>query len=145
MTRDELIYKFVQDYDIEVPADLIENEYRLCLADMRHRIVYSQMAGENIYCSGLILEMPESMKKELWEEACHIAKESIVYADILKRNSFTVSFEEKLEKAKEIACTQNTDLDFVRSFFGDDFSLLEGDIKRRKVEDWICETASEQI
>ncbi|MCD8152209.1 MAG: hypothetical protein LUD71_03865 [Clostridiales bacterium] len=45
-TREDLWRKYVKQYDIDVPDELIENEENFISLDIRHRIKYQVMAGE---------------------------------------------------------------------------------------------------
>lgn len=138
ISNEDAIRKFVRAYDIVVPEELVAEEYRLCMMDMKHKMVYGQMAGTHQMNA---LEQAEALKAardELMEVAYLTVKEELVMKDVIARVGFTVTPEELQRFAEAMAKRQNTTLDMVKRLFGEDFSLLTGDLKRQKAEDWIC-------
>lgn len=45
--------------------------------------------------------------------------------------------QELQDYAEAMARRQNTTMDMVRRFFGDDLALLAGDVRHQKAEEWI--------
>ena len=46
ISKEGAIRRFVEHYDMEVPPDLVEEEFQISLMDMRHRMVYAGMSGD---------------------------------------------------------------------------------------------------
>ena len=125
ISKEGAIRRFVEHYDMEVPPDLVEEEFQISLMDMRHRMVYAGMSG------GPQLN-PLEQRAALEE-----MKEELVMKELMKRDEFAVSPEELHEYAEEMVVKQNTDMEMIKRFFGEDLAMLETDVKRRKAEDWI--------
>lgn len=137
ISKEGAIRKFVRAYDIEVPRELVEEEYQLCLTDMRHKMVYGQMAGShhmNLYEQA---QAVQDAQEELMEVAYFTVKEELVMKALMTREEFSVTDQELEAYAEAMARRQNTTMDMVRRFFGDDLALLAGDVRRQKAEEWI--------
>ena len=134
--RDEKWRRFVLDYDIEVPKEIVEQEYRLVRADMKHRMMYAQMSGgESHVFSDMELDAQDD---EIREAALFEAKEMPVLRDLAKRLDITVTPDELLAEAEAIARRQGSPVDELRRFFGEDLSLLERDVRDNKIRAWAC-------
>ena len=128
---------FVEAYDIEVPEERIEEEYRFIRADIKHRMVYDQMGGGEIhFFPDAELDQQED---ELRAAAIFEAKEPLVLRDLAKKLDVEVTHDELLAEAEAIAQRQNTPLDGLKRFFGDDFALLERDVREAKIRKWACD------
>lgn len=144
ISKEGAIRKFVRSYDIPVPEELVQEEFQLCLADMKHKMVYSQMAGQ---LSLNPLEQAQALQdsqEELLEVAYFTVKEDLVMKELLKEDRFSVTAQELQTYAQDLAKRQNTTMDMVRRFFGEDLSLLEGDARRKKAEDWIYQQVTQE-
>ena len=139
ISKEGAIRKFVRAYDIPVPEELVAEEYRLCMMDMKHKMVYGQMAGTHNMNPMEQAEALKDAREELMEVAYLTVKEELVMKDVIARGNFTVTQEELQAFAEAMAKRQNTTLDMVKRLFGEDFALLTGDLKRQKAEDWICQ------
>lgn len=137
ISREGAIRKFVRAYDIPVPEELVQEEYQLCLADMKHRMVYDQMAGTLGMNPMEQAQAIQDSQEELMEVAYFTVKEELVMKALLPREDFSVTAQELRDYAQDLAQRQNTTIEMVQRFFGEDFSLLEGDVRRKKAEDWI--------
>ena len=138
MSYNENVWRaYVAAYDIEVPQWRIDEELRLIEADMKHRMMYEQMSG------GAMHLFPEQelaeQKDELMAAALFEAKEPLVLRDLTKKLDVTVTPEELLAEAEAMAERQNTTIDQIKRFFGEDLSLLERDVRENKIRTWACE------
>ncbi|MBQ9147997.1 MAG: hypothetical protein IJX69_00325 [Oscillospiraceae bacterium] len=137
ISKEGAIRRFVRAYDIPVPRELVEEEYHLCVMDMKHKMVYGQMAGSHNMNPMEQAEALKESQEELMEVAYLSVKEDLVMKDVIAKGDFTVTPEELRQYAEAMAKRQNTTIEMVKRFFGEDFSLLAGDVKRQKAEDWI--------
>ncbi|MBQ9315303.1 MAG: hypothetical protein IJ203_00630 [Atopobiaceae bacterium] len=127
---------YVLAYDIEVAQEDVEEELYRVRADMKHRMIYAQMTGAETH---LFPEMElEEQKDALVEAAIFEVKEPLVLKDLTKRLGITVTPEELLAEGEAIARRQNSTLDEVKRFFGQDLAFLERDVRERKIRDWAC-------
>ena len=134
--KEALWHDYVEAYDIEVPAERIEEEYTLIRADMKHRMMYDQMSGGEMHLFPNV-ELAEQ-EDELRAAALFEAKEPLVLRELTKKLDFGVTYEELLAEAKAMAKRQNTTVDELKRFFGDDLALLERDVREGKIRDWAC-------
>lgn len=137
MNEEEKIRRFVMEYSIEVPKQAVENELNYIRMEMRHRMNYDTLTGGGHHLDpyGEL----EQMKDQLYQAAYFEAKYDLVIKDIIARQNFSITREELEEEAAAMAQRQHSTVDLVRRFFGEDLSMLEKDVKRRKAEQWICQ------
>ncbi len=141
ISREEAIRRFIIDYPIEVPEEMLDAEVELIYADMRHRMTYATMAGRS-HGNPIEQEMElKEMSEDIAEIALFNVKEELVMKELMARDEFEVTAEELKERANEMARKENTTIDFIKKFFGENFEMLESDLRRRKAEDWIYEQA----
>ena len=124
---------YVLAYDIEVPEERLQQEYELVRADMKHRMMYEQMAGgsAHIFPDAELTEMEE----ELRAAALFEAKEPLVLRDLTEKFDVEVTPEELLAEAEAMAKRQNTTLDEIKRYLGDDLALLERDVRENKLRE----------
>ena len=137
MSYNEEVWRaYVLAYDIEVPQDEVEEELYIIRSDMKHRMIYDQMSGGGMH---LFPDQElEEQKDELVEAAIFEVKEPRVLKDLSKKLGIEVSPEELLAEGEAIAKRQNSTLDEVRRFFGQDLAFLERDVRERKIREWAC-------
>ncbi len=131
--------RYVEAYEIDVPAGRVEEEYELIRADMKHRMMYAHMSGAETHIFPDV-ELDEQ-EGALRAAALFEAKEPLVLRDLTKKLGIVVTPEELLAEAEEMARRQNTTVDELKRFFGDDLSLLERDVRENKIRDWACKQA----
>lgn len=88
ISKEGAIRRFVRAYDIEVPRELVEEEYQLCLTDMRHKMVCGQMTGShhmNLYEQAQVVQ---DAQEELMEVAYFTVKEELVMKALMNREDF---------------------------------------------------------
>lgn len=136
MTRDDKIRTFVEAYDIEVPADRVENELNYIKTQLRHGMQYDTMTGGSPHLFPAA-EL-EAQRTELERLAFFEVKQELVIKDVIAKKDFVVTKEELEAEAEAMARRQNCTVEMIRGFFGADLTMLERDVKIRKAEDWIC-------
>lgn len=135
MTREDKWKAYVESYDVEVPEEKIENEMNLIWMDLRHQMQYDSMAGLGTH---LFPQMElEEKKDEIRAAAVFEVKSELVMKNLLGTLNITVSREELEAEAEAMAKRQNTTIEMVKGFFGEDLSMLERDVKERKAMDWV--------
>ena len=137
MSYDENAWRaYVLAYDIEVPKEDVEEELYRIRVDMKHRMMYAQMSGAETH------RFPEAELAEqtdaLMEAAIFEVKETLVLKDLTKKLDIQVTAEELLAEGEAIAQRQNTTLDQVKRFFGQDLGFLERDVRENKIRAWAC-------
>jgi FKBP-type peptidyl-prolyl cis-trans isomerase (trigger factor) len=134
MTRDELWRRYVMAYDVEVSEEAIENERAYIELDLRHRMQYDRLSGGGAHLfPGQELAEQED---ELLAAATFEAKEPLVVRELASRLGLEVMPAELEAEAKTIAESQQTTVEALRSFFGDDLAMLRRDVIERKAIDW---------
>lgn len=139
--KDALWREYVEAYDIDVPAARIEEEYELIRADLKHRMMYEQMSGgeAHLFPDAELADQEDGLRAAALFEA----KEPLVLRDLTKKLDVSVSYEELLAEAEDVAKRQNTTVDNLKRFFGDDLALLERDVRESKIRDWVCGQANQ--
>ena len=136
---DALLLKIASNVGIAVPEEQIEEETDLQLIGRYQSMKYAAMGN------GGMVELMNLDKDALRAEVrADVEKELIcdkVIKAILKAEDPEVTPEELQREAERIARQQNTDMELVKRFFGDDLSGLTRDVKIRKVRDLVYESA----
>ena len=137
MSYDEEAWRaYVLAYDVAVSQEDVEEELYRIRADMKHRMMYAQMAGGEMHPFP-DMELAEQADA-LMEAAIFEVKEPLVLKDLTKKLDIQVTAEELLAEGEAIAQRQNTTLDEVKRFFGQDLGFLERDVRENKIRAWAC-------
>ncbi len=128
---------YVAAYIIDVPEEKVAAEEDLIRMDMVHRMRYAAMAGGEFHPFPQ-LEV-EEQKDEIHAAAVFEVKSELVVKDIIAKQNFTVTPAELEAEAEAMAKRQNTTVDEIRRFFGEDLAMLAGDIRRNKAIAWALE------
>ena len=139
ISKEGAIRKFIQQYEIEVPQELVEEEFKLCILDMKHKLVYGQMTGSSCMNPLEQAQALEEAQEELREVAYHTVKEDLVMRELLKQDRFRATAKELEAYGQAMAQRQKTSMEMIRKFFGKDLHLLESDVRRQKADAWIYE------
>ena len=124
---------FVESYDIHVPEETVENEFRYITLEMRHRLQYDTLTNHTPHINARAeLAARENEYRKL---AYYEAKTELVTKKLLADWQPAVTHEELEKEASALAVRQNTTVDMVKRFFGEDLAMLERDIKERKVRE----------
>ena len=133
-TRDELWREYVAEYDVEVPEERIENELAFIELDLRHRMQYDRLTGgaDHFFPGRELAAQEEGLRAAAMFEA----KAPLVLKELIAKLSIEVSHEELEAEAKAMAERQNSSVEAIKYFFGDDLSMLRRDCLERKAIDW---------
>lgn len=123
--------KAVKAYEIEVPDELVENEVAYFTAQAKHCLQYDALTGGGDH-PFVALEVEQQMD-DIREAAYFEAKSELILKAELKANPPVVTAEELQAEAEALCERENTTMDFVRRFFGDDLKGLESDLRRKKI------------
>ena len=136
---DALLMKIAADRGIAVPEEQIEAETDLQVIGRFQSMKYAAMGN------GGIAELMNLDKDALREEAREdVIKELTidkVLKAIIKAEDIQAAPEELEREAERIVREQNTNMEMVKRFFGDDLSGLAGDVRIKKARDLVYETA----
>lgn len=138
-TREDIWEKYVKQYDIDVPAELIENEENYIALDIQHRIKYQVMAGGASAADSDAL--PGLQNLNIHEQAVFEAKADLVIKSIQEKQNFSVTQEELEAAAADMTKRLNASPDMIRMFFGNDLSMLKTDLLKQKAIDWAISQA----
>lgn len=137
MDREEAFRRYVEQYDIEVPAEKLENELNYIRLEMRHRMQYDTLTTGALHIFPQ-LELAQQ-EEELRAAAFYEAKSELVMKDLLKKLDPAVTPEELAAEAEAMAIRQSTTVAMLKSFLGEELAMLERDVKENKVKDWILQ------
>ncbi len=137
--RAEVLKRFVLAYDIEVPAETVENELQAIKLDLRHRRHYEALSSGDFlpYLSYLSDDL-DKQEDELRELAFYEVKSELVIKEVIAELGFDASPEELEREAESIAKREQSTMELVRRFFGEDLAGLRDAVRRNKAIDWIC-------
>ena len=137
MDREEAFRRYVEQCDIEVPAEKLENELNYIRLEMRHRMQYDTLT------TGALHLFPQAelaeREAELRGAALYEAKSELVMKKLLAELHPVVAPEELAAEAEAMAVRQNTTVAMLKRFFGEDLAMLERDVKENKVKDWVLQ------
>ncbi|VEH02878.1 trigger factor [Slackia heliotrinireducens] len=132
--------RFVEDYDIDVPEEAIENELRYVELQLRHNMQYDRLAGGDMHMFPT-RELDEQ-REEMRAAAVFEAKEPRVIKAIVAERGIDVTYEELEAEAEAIAKRQNSTIEEVKRFFGEDLGMLRRDVLDQKAREWACNQIS---
>lgn len=133
---EEKLQQYIEAQCLTVPQDMIENELSLLVTELQCRRRYENLAGGGpLSYSQRELELKMA---ELRVEAVHSVKTRLVIQQVIKEQHIQVSSEELELEARAIAARKDMPIEMVRGFLGDNFEMLETDLKERKAIEYIC-------
>lgn len=122
---------------IKIPADELEQEVKLLNAEAAHKRQYDALMN------GMSTDMSQP-SEEAWEglklQALRNLRIQHLIDETIRKEDFKVTKEELEEEANALAKRQNTSLDMVRGFFGEDFALLKRDVLEKKALEYLQST-----
>lgn len=135
MDNEKKIRQAILRYDIEVPSEKFQEEYEYIRMQLLHRMRYDTLTGgdHHFYAQDELASMDE----EIREAALFEAKEALVLKDVIRSQGITVTREELEQEAISIARRQNSTVEMLRKFFGDDLAMIERDIQKQKAREWL--------
>ncbi|MBQ8563115.1 MAG: hypothetical protein IJ443_04410 [Firmicutes bacterium] len=135
-SRESKVRDYIKRYEIEVPKELVIEEYEYMCQAMNQKMRYQAMGtGPSLQ---EMQQEAEQYLDEMKEEAYFSVKMDLVLKEIIARENFAVTREELEVEAEAMAQRQNTSVEMIKSFFGEELAMLETDVKQRKAMDWIC-------
>ena len=135
--REEAWRKYVDSYDVDVSDDAIESELEYLKLALRHNMQYDRLTGGDAHF--FPQRELDRQEDELRAQAVFEAKEPLVLKHIIAEQAFAVTQDELEAEAEAMAERQDSTIEMVKKFFGDDLKLLERDVLERKAIDWACE------
>lgn len=118
---------------IEVPEDMLEEEIYMLNVQAAHNRQYANLSGQ--------LSMQELMAssanadeaiEQLKAQALMNLRVDLLLAKTIEEQDFELTTEELEAEAEAMAKRQNTSVDMIKSFFGEDLSGLRRDLLERK-------------
>lgn len=133
--EDALLDKILEATDIEVPQALVDEEVRMMVLELNHRMKYEGLAT-GIYLS---LTQDEIAERLVFfkEEAFKLVKTRLVLRSIIESGKLDVTEEELEEEAKALSVRQQMPIERVKDFLGKDLEPLRDDLLVRKAIDSI--------
>lgn len=140
MTKEQAFNKFVKLYDIEVPEERVQEMFEYFLLQAKHNMQYDTMINGNVHLNktGELAAMEDEMREAAYMEA----KTDLVMKELIKKLDPEVTEEDLQNKAEEIMKKDNTSLDMIHRFFGQDLAGLKRAVQEDKVKDYILEQVS---
>jgi len=133
--KDKILEKVLEANDIEVPQDLIDDEVRMMVLEMNHRMKYESLAtGASL---DFTQEDLDARLEEFKAEAFKLVKTRLVLKGIIAAENLKVSKEELEKEAKALSVRQQMPVEMVKDFLGEDLELLKDDLLVRKAIDFV--------
>ena len=128
--EDEALARLVEQSGIEPPADAVERELQMMVAELDQRMKFRMGQDE------LIALMSGGMKEKMEElkgDAYRIAKTDAVLKDYIRRGAFEISDEELEREALAMSERLGMGIEVVRAFLGEDYGSLRYDLQVQRV------------
>jgi FKBP-type peptidyl-prolyl cis-trans isomerase (trigger factor) len=137
--KDAVIDKVLEAHDIEVPQALVDEEVRMMVFELNHRMKYEGLA------TGTYLSLTQdeiAVRLEIFKkEAFKLVKTRLVLRSIIESAKLDVTEEELEEEAKAISVRQQMPIEMVKDFLGEDLEPLRDDLLVRKAIAFIIANA----
>ena len=142
LIRVQLLEELMKRVDFDLPESMYENEVRQLATGLFQQMRYDAMA------QGKILDIfgpqAEERIRQAQEGAIWEIKRDLLMDALLQAVQVPVTDEDLEREAGEIAGRQNTTVEELRSFFGEDLALLRKDVQVRKTLDLLKKWAVPQ-
>ena len=132
-TEDALLEAVLRTHDVEVPQDLVDDEVRMMVLELNHRLKYESLTSGR-YAGLTQAEMADRME-EFRKEAFKLVKTRLVLKRIIEAEHLEVTREELEEEARAISIRQQMPIEMVKDLFGEDLEPLREDLLVRKAID----------
>ena len=139
---DKLLLKMAEEKGISIPEEEIEAETDIQLSGRYQSMKYAAMGSGNM--AELMTLDRDALREETREAVIKELTIDKVIKEIVKTEDIQVTAEELTREAERIAREQNSSMEMVKRFFGDDFSGLSGDVKIKKARDLVYERATKK-
>ncbi|WP_206812967.1 trigger factor [Paradesulfitobacterium ferrireducens] len=137
--KDAIIDKVLEANDIEVPQDLVDDEVKMMVIELKHKMKYESMSSSG-YFDFMQDDMADRME-EFREEAFKLVKIRLVLKGIIEAENFEVTKEDLEVEAKAISVRQQMPIEMVKDFLGEDLESLKDDLLVRKAIDFVYANA----
>ncbi|MBN1317324.1 MAG: hypothetical protein JXA42_17710 [Anaerolineales bacterium] len=132
---DAIIEKILEANDIEAPQDLVDYETRMMAVELYKNRQYERMlSGEDLgFMPDDMADHMEALSKKAFKQV----KTRLILEGIIEAENLQITQEELEAEAKAIAVRQQTPVEAVKDFLGEDLALLKDDLLVRKAIDLI--------
>ncbi len=133
--KDAVLEKVLEANQIEVPQDLVDDEFTMMILEFNHKMKYESLASGSFI--GLTQDEIADRTEKFKEEAFKIVKTRLVLKGIIEAENLEVTKDELEEEAKAISIRQQVQIEMVKDFLGEDLELLKDDLLVRKAIDYV--------
>lgn len=139
LTKEWLLDAVIEKNDIYIPPEQIAGETDIEFEARAQMLKYeSLISGDYTLYEGYgSREDREQVERDVIRQI----KVEKILKSIIEQENLAATREELEAKARDISEKRQIDFDMVERFFGEDFSLLEGDLLREKAVNLIYENA----
>jgi trigger factor len=131
--REDILEKFVLESDIAVPEARVDEAYEHLALEITHKIQYESMMTGKIYMPSDVGLTAENIREAAYKQV----KTELVLEDVIRKENIELTQDEIEAEAKVIAERQQTTIDNMKRFFGEDLSMLKNDLLIKKAIDFI--------
>ena len=127
--EDEALARLVEQSGIEPPAEAVEQELAMMVAELDQQMKFRMGQDE------MLALMQGGMKEKMEEfrrDAYRIAKTDAVLKDYIRRGAFEISDEELEREALAMSERLGMGIEVVRAFLGEDYGSLRSDLAVQK-------------
>ena len=123
--------------------ELVEKEIQYIRLSMRHRMQYDTLSGggPHLFPEQELADREEEIQKTAYFEV----KSGLVLKAVIEEQGFTAARAELEAEAEAMALRQKTTVDMIKTFFGEELSMLERDVKEQKAREWIWKKTGSDI
>jgi len=133
--EDPDLIKVADAYEIEIPAEKVEQEVHIMQLELKHRVQYGIMQG--MVDTLTAHEELEEQMREIPARAYRMVKTEQVLDDLISKWEIMPSREELKAEAERISKDSNLPEHLTEKFWGEDYQLLVKDLQIRKVMEMI--------
>lgn len=137
--EEAVLRTIVERNEIEVPQSKVENEMNGMVQELYQKLRYDSLTTGTPHF--FIHEEVEEQKESIREEAYRQVKTELILKEIIRLEQLSVTREELVAEAHAMAQRQQIPVERIFDFFGEDLSLLQGDLLIRKAISLICDKA----
>lgn len=130
---EKLLDRIILESDIPYSQEKVEEELRAEVGGFLQNMRYRAMAGDHQLEEIDLDEWKESIRKDIIRD-CRIEK---ILCTVIEQEHLSVSDEELKEAAVMLAEKEQTSLEMVRWFMGEDYGMLRKDVLYKKAKDFI--------
>lgn len=137
--EEAVLNKLADLNDIEVPQSKVDNEVNGKVLELYQQLRYDSLTTGNPHF--FMHQEVEEQMEEIRADAYRQVKTEMLLQRIIEQEQLEVTQAELEAEARAMARRQQIPVERVFDFFGNDLSLLRGDLLIRKAIDLICDSA----